>query len=276
MVTIHSANGLAAMDTGGTSDPYVRVHTGKQKWHTTVKKKTLQPVWEEKCHPLRMTSLSEPLYLDVYDRDTLNGDDWMGRVPLGTVSELVSLHGAGIFQKGGVKLGESLRAMHETGSKSTNPGMALQSTHSCTDSAPVATLPPQQKLDTHTIEAPNKMERQALHDGEKNLTKTSISPDPHATRAPNKTEQQDLHEGGKNLKKTSISPQVVQMQQDSGSTARPALQAFEQHGHADSLVGTTSQKKTRVVRAPSDLQEFASLDQELHRFWVWYFAPPAD
>ena len=47
-ITIWKATGLAAMDRGGTSDPYVVIKVGKNKVKTTVRAKTLSPVWDEK------------------------------------------------------------------------------------------------------------------------------------------------------------------------------------------------------------------------------------
>ena len=40
-------SGLAAMDRGGVSDPYVKVRIGSQRQRTTVRKKTISPVWDE-------------------------------------------------------------------------------------------------------------------------------------------------------------------------------------------------------------------------------------
>ena len=47
-ITIWKATGLAAMDRGGSSDPYVVMKVGKNKVKTTVCTSTLSPVWDEK------------------------------------------------------------------------------------------------------------------------------------------------------------------------------------------------------------------------------------
>ena len=49
-VNIQNANDLAAMDLGGTSDPYVKVYLlpdKKKKYETKVHRKTLNPVFNE-------------------------------------------------------------------------------------------------------------------------------------------------------------------------------------------------------------------------------------
>ncbi len=46
-VVVQKAEGLLAMDRGGTSDPFCELQLGKQKKKTKVKPKTLNPQWDE-------------------------------------------------------------------------------------------------------------------------------------------------------------------------------------------------------------------------------------
>ncbi|KAM3716681.1 Synaptotagmin [Dirofilaria immitis] len=63
-VTVIEADGLPAMDLGGTSDPYVKLFLlpdKKKKYQTRVQKKSLNPVFNEsfmfKCHLLFLNEL---------------------------------------------------------------------------------------------------------------------------------------------------------------------------------------------------------------------------
>jgi len=92
-MTIKKAMGLAAMDRGGTSDPYVTIKVGSQsEQKTTVQKKTLAPVWDE-SFSFRVESMDDALVLQVWDKDMMT-DEFMGEVKLGTMRQLLSAHGA--------------------------------------------------------------------------------------------------------------------------------------------------------------------------------------
>ena len=85
-MTIQRAMGLAAMDRGGTSDPYVTIKVGSQsEQKTTVQKKTLTPVWDE-SFSFRVESMDDALVLQVWDKDQLN-DDFLGQAKLGTMRQ---------------------------------------------------------------------------------------------------------------------------------------------------------------------------------------------
>lgn len=82
-VQVLRARSLLAADRGGTSDPYMRIHVGndvKNAMKTTVKKKTLEPVWEENMS-IRLESAQrrQHLYLECFDKDMVGADDSLGR-----------------------------------------------------------------------------------------------------------------------------------------------------------------------------------------------------
>ncbi|KAK7305709.1 hypothetical protein VNO77_43619 [Canavalia gladiata] len=60
-----------------SSDPYVLIKLGKQKVKTRVKKKNLNPVWNEDL-TLSISDPHVPIHLQVYDKDTFSFDDKMG------------------------------------------------------------------------------------------------------------------------------------------------------------------------------------------------------
>lgn len=48
VVTVKEAKSLPAMDVGGKSDPYIKLKLENQEFKTKIKKKTLNPKWEQK------------------------------------------------------------------------------------------------------------------------------------------------------------------------------------------------------------------------------------
>ncbi|WOL13018.1 GTPase activating protein 1-like [Canna indica] len=67
---------LAYRDTRG-SDPYVILRMGSQKVKTGVKKKNVNPEWNEEL-TLSVTEPIQPMGLEVYDKDRFSRDDKMG------------------------------------------------------------------------------------------------------------------------------------------------------------------------------------------------------
>ncbi|XP_032815695.1 synaptotagmin-5-like [Petromyzon marinus] len=91
-VGILQATDLAAMDIGGMSDPYVRVYLlphKKKKFETSVHRKTLNPIFEEKfTFTVPFEELVERvLVMVVYDFDRFSRHDIIGelRIPLSSV-----------------------------------------------------------------------------------------------------------------------------------------------------------------------------------------------
>ncbi|XP_023320595.1 multiple C2 and transmembrane domain-containing protein isoform X2 [Eurytemora carolleeae] len=76
--TLICGKDLLAMDKGGTSDPYVVILKDQQQLYRSAEvKKTINPVWEE-TKTLYLDSLST-LTLQVFDKDTVGKDDFMGQ-----------------------------------------------------------------------------------------------------------------------------------------------------------------------------------------------------
>ena len=64
-ISILSGHELIAMDRGGTSDPYVSIMQGKEQLHKTqVKKKTVNPVWNEEAE-IFLENLCSPVTFKV-------------------------------------------------------------------------------------------------------------------------------------------------------------------------------------------------------------------
>ncbi|KAG6517897.1 GTPase activating protein 1-like [Zingiber officinale] len=67
---------LAYRDTRG-SDPYVVIRMGTQKVKTGVKRRNVNPEWNEELS-LSIMDPTQPLKLEVYDKDRFTRDDQMG------------------------------------------------------------------------------------------------------------------------------------------------------------------------------------------------------
>ncbi len=85
-LNIHRAENLAAADKTGTSDPLVKVYWHHKKVYTTaVKKMTLNPTWEE-TYDITIDYETSMQYgqirFEVYDRDLIGKDDFLGRVAI--------------------------------------------------------------------------------------------------------------------------------------------------------------------------------------------------
>ncbi|KAK7929725.1 hypothetical protein WMY93_006120 [Mugilogobius chulae] len=77
-VELKRGHNLAIRDRGGTSDPYVKFKLGgKEVFKSKTIHKNLNPVWDEKT-TLILDTLSEPLYIKVFDYDFGLQDDFMG------------------------------------------------------------------------------------------------------------------------------------------------------------------------------------------------------
>lgn len=81
MVTVIEARNLAAMDKGGTSDPYCVVKStfNKQSFKTSVIKKTLSPAWNQQFK-FYTTQPTGHVIIRVWDKDRWSSDDFLGEV----------------------------------------------------------------------------------------------------------------------------------------------------------------------------------------------------
>lgn len=87
-IKIERAQGLAKADMLGKSDPFVVVKMNNEVRHrTAVIKKCLDPVWENESltialptHPKKLGKCV--LQVEVFDKDTVGGNDFLGRVTL--------------------------------------------------------------------------------------------------------------------------------------------------------------------------------------------------
>ncbi|XP_010928845.1 protein C2-DOMAIN ABA-RELATED 4 [Elaeis guineensis] len=77
---------LAYRDTRG-SDPYVVLRMGRQKLKTSVKKKNVNPEWNEDL-TLSVSDPTQTIRLEVFDKDTFSRDDRMGDAEFGIQSFL--------------------------------------------------------------------------------------------------------------------------------------------------------------------------------------------
>jgi len=91
-VTVEYASNIAAMDSNGYSDPYVKVKFGhKPAVMTQTLDKTLDPEWCE-MFPFECESLDDHLTLSVFDYDMMQ-DDFIGEVRLGSLWKVFVDHG---------------------------------------------------------------------------------------------------------------------------------------------------------------------------------------
>lgn len=79
-VVLVEGRNLAIRDSCGTSDPYVILRLGDKKYSSTIKYKTLNPVWKEKF--TFQIHADEALHCDVWDKDKFLRDDPLGNVVL--------------------------------------------------------------------------------------------------------------------------------------------------------------------------------------------------
>jgi len=80
-IKVIEARNLAAMDFGGTSDPYCRVKNNfnKQQFKTKIVDKTLNPKWGEEFKMFN-PPLDGKLMILLWDHDTFTSDDFLGEV----------------------------------------------------------------------------------------------------------------------------------------------------------------------------------------------------
>ena len=65
------------MDIFSKSDPYLKfkICTSSQIWKTRVRNNTHVPVWNEEFHLPITSGMSDKLYIELFDKDTISKDD---------------------------------------------------------------------------------------------------------------------------------------------------------------------------------------------------------
>ena len=83
-VRLHRAEELRSMDYNGLSDPYIVLKLGEEEKKSTIKRKTLHPVWDppEKFDFLLTNPRLEALTVVVMDKDYMSSDDRIGQVSI--------------------------------------------------------------------------------------------------------------------------------------------------------------------------------------------------
>ncbi|XP_043219483.1 multiple C2 and transmembrane domain-containing protein-like isoform X5 [Amphibalanus amphitrite] len=78
-IVLVEAKDLMAMDSEGTSDPYVKLRLGAEKYKSKVQDRTLTPRWLEQFDMHLFDSGSQILEIEVFDHDARSKDDFMGK-----------------------------------------------------------------------------------------------------------------------------------------------------------------------------------------------------
>jgi Ca2+-dependent lipid-binding protein len=111
VVTIHHAEGLAAQDSGGKSDPYMVLSYakfGKPLYSTRIITGDTNPVWEETAFLLvtdEEVKGEESLAATLWDSDKRTADDLVGRVAV-PLTELMK----NVSEPGGCEMSRELTA----------------------------------------------------------------------------------------------------------------------------------------------------------------------
>jgi Ca2+-dependent lipid-binding protein len=82
LVTIQRGEQLVAADVGGSSDPFVEISMGRKTFKTQVKKKTLEPKWNEKFTFNVRSVTTDLLQLRVKDWDRVGAADALGDISI--------------------------------------------------------------------------------------------------------------------------------------------------------------------------------------------------
>jgi CRP-like cAMP-binding protein len=106
VANIIEALSVAASDKSGTSDPFVTVKLGMQEKSTSIKKETLNPIWDETLRISNVEPDDETVEISVWDHDTWGDTDFLGIVTVPMASLRENLHHVQDFA---LKLGEDAR-----------------------------------------------------------------------------------------------------------------------------------------------------------------------
>lgn len=108
-IRVVKAAKVEAMDRCGTSDPYVTIRHGKEKFQTSVKKKTLDPVWDatkgDKCEfKFSSVPIESSVMVKMFDWDRIGSDEIMGRFPIDL---------RGVVVKAGIEFGKDFEGVQQ-------------------------------------------------------------------------------------------------------------------------------------------------------------------
>ncbi|KAF0292523.1 Multiple C2 and transmembrane domain-containing protein [Amphibalanus amphitrite] len=92
-IVLVEAKDLMAMDSEGTSDPYVKLRLGAEKYKSKVQDRTLTPRWLEQFDMHLYDSGSQILEIEVFDHDARSKDDFMGKTAPAPVFILLTVSG---------------------------------------------------------------------------------------------------------------------------------------------------------------------------------------
>jgi len=106
VINIIDAVGIAAADKTGASDPFVTVTVGLQEDKTTVKKETLNPIWDETLRIFNVDPQAERIEIAVWDHDSWGDPDFLGIVCVPVKPLMDELHEV---QQFGMRLQEDPR-----------------------------------------------------------------------------------------------------------------------------------------------------------------------
>ena len=95
-VSLLEARELAPKDKRGTSDPYVILTLGGERRKSKTIPRNLNPKWNE-SFALAVYDLQEMLQVEVFDKDLLSKDDFLGCVSLPVEQIVDSFNGQPIF-----------------------------------------------------------------------------------------------------------------------------------------------------------------------------------
>mmetsp|Transcript_46996 Transcript_46996/g.105574 ORF Transcript_46996/g.105574 Transcript_46996/m.105574 type:complete len:568 (+) Transcript_46996:38-1741(+) len=81
-VLLRNGTKLVAADFGMSSDPYVVIEVGQQRWQSSVVEKTLNPVWEHgNVVDILVYEHGQKANVSVFDKDQYTRDDLIGSLP---------------------------------------------------------------------------------------------------------------------------------------------------------------------------------------------------
>lgn len=80
---VHRARNLKLKGKSGTNDCYATIQLGKEKYHTSIKEKSIDPEWNEECDfSVSLQEPKQPVKLCLYHRNFIGMDDFLGQTEI--------------------------------------------------------------------------------------------------------------------------------------------------------------------------------------------------